>query len=475
MFVCYHCHKSAEFSQKENQKAIELDFFDEIENLQAHWKTHHASKKFQFFAIGVAKCFLCDRKESFQKLRKHHNYWHKSEPFIVVDQENPSKCGLCQNIFVSRNEMLEHFKLNHENFFYAEIFSPICFTQNEIDWLLRLKPYKNLDMPSDLENIICGHCASSKESDGSVLKQHLVESDFIFSCCSKCTMVTKNINKLISYANTTHSLNDSRIRQETAFKARLKKHYFRTKLFFTNGLVLFKHNVLKTTLDDRDDFFPFIGRFAENKFSECKEQEDDNESNDSIENFEENRKNATPELEPYDKFGSYKVKLCKQNSYKNNLCIKGVSLIDGVKNNINGLLKLFVGLCKAIDVNISINDVCHIFQRKKLDIIIKMNDFQKKIAILKAWDEHHDKNRFHNKLCMLMAQYPEFKLSNVVIRTDLTPFFKKLWKDAERLQSQEFIHSFCITKGGLLVKVNPKSKGKIVWSQYELMKLRKNH
>lgn len=480
MYVCFHCHKNTEFSQ------IEFDYFDNIGTLQVHWQSNHASNKFQFFAIGMAVCFYCDRMDSFQRLQNHHQFQHKSEVFVVVDQLNRSKCALCQNI-LHRSEMVEHFKRDHSSL--NGIFNAICFTQTEIEWLLKLDPTKNNEHSAELEGFVCGYCGNSIDAKTTTLKEHLENDSFLFGCCPKCSLVTKDVNQLIHYTEVTHSTTDARIRHKYEFKARLRRIFFRTKLSFSNGLVLFKHNVLKTYLDDRNDFFPFIERFAEKKFSE-KNLSEKKVPEKMIpekmipEKIIPEKKsveccNSTAEeskaVEPNTVFDSslkmhlfYKLELSKQRSYKNNVCISGVS---GMVDNISNLLSVFLDLCKAMQANIKTVDVKNIFQRNKLDLIVKLKDFEKKKEILSVWKEVQNTIPFHEKLNELMRTRPGLIFKNLSIDIDLTDYFRCLCNEAEKARIDNQILAYWITDLGLFVKIDLTTKEEIVWSKNGLMDL----
>lgn len=451
-------------NQRGNQKVTELILYDEFERLQEHWKMHHASKKFQFFAIGIAECFYCSRMDTFQKLQYHHDHRHQPEQFAIVDQLNRTKCGLCQNILHSTG-MAEHFKTNHDKCLFDGIFNPICFTQNEIDWLLKKNPVENVPLktPGELEYMVCGHCKCQIDLKKTTLKQHLENDPFKYICCAECKLITDNINQLVSYSeltHRTHTANNQRIRLQSEFKARLKKHYYRTKLVFSNGLVLFKHNILNTKLDDRKEFFPFVERFAEQKFN------DFNEITDEPKHYEEHTNDfPTPKWQKPINIGK---ELAIQKNYKNNICISGV---DGVADDINELLKLFDGLCKAMEVNLSSIDVKTIFKRAKMDIIVKLKDFEMKREILRAWKEVHQTKPFYEKLSLLVRKHPGINLKNLSIDMDLTGNLRLIWSEAEEAKNRNRIHSFWISKDGIYVKVDFNSKETLIWSKYDLMKL----
>lgn len=454
MFVCFYCHNDA---KSKNKKNVEFNSFND---LQAHWSVNHGSQKFQFIAIGAAACFHCDKVQhvdSFQSLLKHHQNHHESERFTVVDQQNRSKCGLCQRYIAYPTAMMEHFKRDHQPHFYNGVFNPICFTQNEVDWLLKLGLNNNLDKSGQLEHFQCGICQKLKDTKTETLERHL-ETHIFDIVCKSCKFATEDIDELISHELEAHSSKDLRSVHKIDFMERLKRIYFRTKLLFSNGLVVFKHNVLKTSFDDLSEFVPFIEHFAKQKFDEGIKSTKNGKCTISSNSFD--AENTTSEKNAY-----YQQELLMQQCLWKDLCVSGIL---GIVNDKDVLTNFILDICKVIGANITKKDISHV-QNEETCIIVTMKTFPKKKEILKAWEDVQNIKEFTTKLRTF--QINGISLSELTIEMHLTEFFKPLCDVAQMAKNRKQIHKCWITNTGLNVKVKSQSKPEIVWSKADLMKL----
>lgn len=454
MFVCFYCHKTAESNGQQN---VDFESFDKIENMEAHRAANHGSQELQFFAIGAAACFYCDKVDSFQELQNHHRIEHENKRFVVVDQQCRSNCGLCQKSIEFPTEMEEHFKRYHQQYSFNGVFNPICFTQIEVDWLLKLGQNEKPDKFSAFERFECGWCREQKDAKTSTLERHLKSDIFSFTCSYRCKFDTKEIKDLIDHARKAHPSEDRSLRFENEFRERLKRIYFRTKLLFSNGLVMFRQNVLKTKFDDYGVFLEFTEHFAKRKF-------DEHLKSVTIPSkiVETNTENNSPKTIDY-----FQNELLVQRRFYRNVCISGVF---DIVNDQEILMKFFLDLCKVIKVNLGNNDVRGI-HKDNSGIIVKMADFKKKKKVLTAWREAQDLKEFPNKLKSFQTSYNEVHAKYLSIEAHYSHFYKPICYEAEKARTDKQIHLFRFTKDGLTVKVNLKSKEEIIWSISDLRKL----
>lgn len=454
MFVCFYCHKTA---ASKNQRNVEFNSFDE---LQAHLTADHGSQEVKFFAIGTAACFHCDQGKilgSFQRLMEHHRTKHETEIFVVVDQQNCQKCGLCQLYIDYPTAMVEHFKKYHHSNLLPKIFNPICFTQNEIDWLLKLRQNEDLEKLSQLENFQCGLCGKLRDTKTTHLERHLKGDKFEFSC-KNCKFETEEIDKLISHEQKVHSSKNPRSEHKNYFMDRVKRIYFRTKLLFSNGLVVFKHNVLKTSFDDSSEFMPFIERFASQKFDESMKSIKSSKSTIQSNSFDAGI--AKP-----DKRAFYEKQLVIQRRFKNKVCISGIF---GIFNDNYILMNFFLEICKLIGATITSNDVSQI-QYKKNAIIVTMVKYDMKRNILDTWEDIQNLKGFVTQ--MRSSEINGIPLSDFSIEEHLTHFFKPLKCAAEKAKKDKQILSCWMSYHGLKIKVDQQKKPEIIWSILDLTKL----
>lgn len=432
VYICFHCQKQVD--NNKDHRAMTAEPSNTIEEMKSHWESNHALKPFLYYAVGVGACFYCDYIDTFSQLQAHYQQKHAEHTFIVVDQRNRSKCGLCHKIF-SNTDMHTHFKSEHHSFYLYGTFSPICFTQKEIDWLIRWNLSGIVENPSKVQYFICGHCSLQYNADTMSLKQHYEQDKFLFQC-SNCVYTTKRKHELFAHEKQTHNLSNVRTKHFEILKNRSHKYYLRTKLIFSNGLVLFNHNLLNTKFDDRNDFWPFVEHFVAKIFPTRAATTSHNTQHD---------------VPP--KIAILRTKeLARQRQFRNNLCILGIEHVQKER-----LLPHFLQICDAIGAPIQPENFT-IFKRKHNDVIVKLTELEIKKRILKAWNDCENANRIGI-------------LKSINIQNDLTRFFQLLWESVEIAKEKKHIHSFWISERGLNVKRTQTSKSIVIWSKKSLMKL----
>lgn len=426
-FACFYCHSQPSF------------FVDTFTEIYDHWKHSHGAIPFRFFVVGMAACFYCGKIDVFPNLQGHHKHNHHSEIFVVVDRKNRSKCGLCQRIF-SASEMVVHFKSQHDPCLLVGINSPVCFTQNELDQLLTMNSCQ--EEPKQT-GYMCGHCNSSKKTIEIPFMEHIEQDKFQYRC-TVCPTVGKSIQETAHHEEITHNLTNMASKHANGLLSRLERYYLRTRIIFNNGLVLFKHNVLNTTFDDRKEFWKLKERLAKEKYIECTTK-----INEKL---------------PIKLSFANKNELFRQRTYRNNLCIRGISTI--TSDEI--LRKIFAKICSAMEMNES-DEIESIFQRAGNDIIVKFKNYDLKKLILKQWERMSITNKLE-KLKPLKLIAPKIDLAKIDVQNDLTDFFRLLWLDAQEAKDKNRIHSFWISENGISVKCTHKSPIDIIWSKADLIK-----
>lgn len=414
---------------------------NEFKDVENHWKEQHQTLPFQFYACGVGACYHCDYIDSYQKLQLHHNYKHPTECLVVVDQQNKSKCGLCHKILAS-SDMKSHFKTEHHQNFSFGINSPICFTQDEIEYLSTLN-----SAPSEIKSFMCGNCGAAENMAKMSFQQHIEGDEFKFRCTeSSCNTWFKNIKELIEHEATEHALSLNKIKYVNDFNNRLKRHYLRTQIVFGNGLVLFKHNVLNTIFDDRGNFWKFKQEFAIKKINESSHEE------------------PIFDMKNIDR----KYELRKQREFSRNLCVTGFP-----KLNEDNLPQIFIYLCRLFDMNIGEDDIESYFQRQGHDIIIKLRQRSIKGEIQKRWKKAQ-MGKFAKKFPDLLNHFNISTKRQIFINicSDLTPFYKRLWALAEEARNAGKVSAYFISDDGLIVVVNRKRQ--IIWSPQDLERIGSN-
>lgn len=419
--------------------------FNTIDELKIHFAAKHSTEKNLFYAVKTACCFYCDKIDTYARLKNHQNFRHNGMNFLIVDEQDRSQCGICHRQFLI-DEMQLHFKTEHESALLIGIFSPICIIQNEIEQLINIKIQDENNDVAKLEKFICGHCNTDLCGTEASLKRHFESTTFNFQC-SKCELVANNLEYLIQHETKQHSI-DRHDKHIVDLKARLKKYYYRTRVVFSNGLVLFMHNMLSTSFDFRNEFWSFINEFVNIKFGKQKPVLDK-----QIGKIAE-----TLAMKP----NFREIELRKQREYRNNLCITGI-----VSVGKDHLPRIFLNICSAISALVSLDDIETIFQRSEYDIIVKLKKWDTKKNILKQW-EQMDADECTHKLRMISFMQKKLQPTALKITNDMTPFFKNLWNCAEAARISKHIFTFWISWHGLTVKTTPLGSTKVIWSKSEL-------
>lgn len=160
------------------------------------------------------------------------------------------------------------------------------------------------------------------------------------------------------------------------------------------------------------------------------------------------------------------IELEKQRIKYNNLYITGIAKVTSDKL----LVEIFLDICDAIGMtNVSFDYINDIYRRSGA-VIVELNSHKSKANILRAWQSTSQKNRLKN-LQHLSSVRPRINPSKIFIQNDLTPFFLKLWKYAEKAIESNRISSCYITNDGLTVRsMANRNKTAIIFTENELEK-----
>lgn len=244
-FSCGHCNDSTIFVNAD-------DVYD-------HWYDNHneEEKPFRFRVAPLVQCHWCEVFSTFEGLKKHQMKQHSTSAFIVKDFIDRSKCGLCL-ADDGDGSMRTHFENNHQTVLKADLFSPIPLSNYILQKLVYVEGQRKYK---------CGYCAEIFETKDEFKSHHskkhfLVEPDseklydnqsmhLIAGCCG----VKLEPNKLFGHFKEHKRMSESR----------LTTYYWETTVIFGNGLMLNKHNLLGTELNDANEFETFLNDFINNK------------------------------------------------------------------------------------------------------------------------------------------------------------------------------------------------------------------
>lgn len=242
-FFCAHCDPSPYnfwFS------------YNSVEKVHAHWLSNHTelpeAKKFQFYAIESVECVHCKFSGIFSYVKMHHKKTHGNLPLVVQRHRNAQQCAMC---LYRGPDVGNHFQQQHTAYASSDaiVFNPICFTPEFLVEMLQNDIHQRFQ---------CGHCGATFESDHEtkwhccekhgnlkdcqVVQQANVRNGIIHVVCSICGAEIQPANLL------NHMLTESQALGHGIEE--LYSNYMKSKMVFTNGLVVFKANVVCSVYDD---------------------------------------------------------------------------------------------------------------------------------------------------------------------------------------------------------------------------------
>lgn len=460
MFTCVYCSRDGKL-------------YDSVDRVCKHWHSSHSQKSqsFQFYISEIVKCYYCSKTGNYIQLREHYTNNHSSKkPFGIVHQNDLNKCGFCG--FESM-DLMEHFESVHNIINQLNVFNPMCLSEETVAKLLDIDIHgkrkceycsRIYDTKTDLERhhskehngkkliskfnnnmeVECAHC--NERMSNSVYTKHMQAHSYKLKCIG-CSFNSTKLNEMVSHAETAHGLRDSIDEFCIQLRDLLMKRYFETKLIFGNGLVLIKHNLLGTKLNDSREFGTFISKFLEAKRAEqdtMLEEQKQNELN-AIELQKQNELNA--------------IELQKQNELLNSIIIEGFPANEG-----NNIRRLFMKLCTLLDVQLTINDIENIHQ---------LNGDQMKICV------KFKQNNFKDQL-LQMAESNQIGSGDLIdlppgvdgqlIRIDnyLTNWYHEMQCIANKAIREKKLCCSWISEKGLAVKRTPKGSASFVLSKKQL-------
>lgn len=274
--------------------------------------------------------------------------------------------------------------------------------------------------------------------------EHL-EKDMFQYQCPTCQFVGKSLKEMAAHEASKHNLPMDASKYSNALVGRLERYYYRTLLIFKNGLILYKQNLLNTSLDDRKAFWPFRKQLADQK-------------------LEESRTNlCPPELIPVSNRVTREAQLNQQRAKCNNLRVTGI-----LRAPKDELPDIFRHICEAIGItDFAETDIANVDVLSSA-VIFHLGEKDIKSRILTAWHKTSQKIKL-KQLTSVTFKWPCINLSRIQIQRDLTPFFLKLWRFAEKAKNKNQIHSFRVLHDGLHIKPSKNCKKTfIVWSNADI-------
>ncbi|XP_031623789.1 uncharacterized protein LOC116341072 [Contarinia nasturtii] len=450
-------------------------FSGSIDEVYEHWFTTHLdetiSKPFHFQAVGLARCFNCDKIGTYRDLENHHKEQHKSTYFVITDRINKNKCGICHFEY---GDVVKHFNAIHKVIYPPIAFNPISYSEERITQLMAINIEKEchcidcdqrfktcnelvnhrsvshdgkiIDTQShqtELSYLYCGFC--EKKIDGDAYFSHFLEHPYSFRC-SKCKHESDDVAELVFHERSLHGV-DNMQKHCGNFPNWLRNKFLNAKMVFTNGLVLKVHNALGTKLDDSKTLNEFIKDYLNGKKDSLKQMI-------KVKNpatLHRNDDKAPDE-------NTMLSELLKQLKLDKSLYIGGIF---GSVRNIDKE-KIFLTLCQTLQLNITMEDVKQIEMHDQDGMVVEFfklgakNDFLNRSQKQTIWS---------NEVFKMSDNKKKWK---IVVRHHLTPFYRNIDRFASKLKHENKIHSFWMDMNGFMVKCKPTERGRPILSIQQL-------
>lgn len=257
------------------------------EKVHEHWLENHSGHPFRFYIETLVQCNYCDTISTYNGMLQHIKDHHPTSQICFVDVNVYNKCPLC-HYSCNINDLPKHFKKEHSLILEVKTISnPNRLTEEQFQQLLKIDVHKKpmCDLCGeifDIEEVYHAHHKLKHRSDVKRTRNVIDNSfrGFISTCCDKFIAPQDFFNHLNehSFEFTCNECNLKMPRLEDAAQHDLIKHknnkplelrclmlnrtlrktFLRTKLFYGNGLVLYKHNLLGTEYDDMEVFDRFL-------------------------------------------------------------------------------------------------------------------------------------------------------------------------------------------------------------------------
>ncbi|XP_055305961.1 uncharacterized protein LOC129570399 isoform X2 [Sitodiplosis mosellana] len=437
--------------------------YSSIENIHAHWEAeHNDGQLFQFYVVEPVVHFL-------QKTSTEPSI---SRVLLIVSQ---------------LDQCIGYIRSNHQEVMRCEMISPFRFTDDHLNELLKINfnhDHTNRDaiydpvdqelpQPCSILFVVCSYCQS--KVDGNQFMLHVREHVRNVRCM-ECNLQVGTLADLFLHDEKVHGINSTTTIELhcSEFVAQSEQTFQNSKVVFANGLVLHNLNLVGTGYDKSSAHSAFIQvlidlemakyrKLCQPKCLDTKGRSED--SSDATEVIDQNEVNSNhqvlqsienhPTVPPQP--NSYAMELKKQNEISKILMIRGIPEL----NNEN-LTEIFMALCKKVNAKVDADDILGIERcdTRRGTIIVKLKHLKDKRTVRKL-----AKDLWSNDVVKLP---PKVVKTKVYVYSQLTEFFNKILEIAKSACAQGALHSYQLTKDGVIVKRTPESIGQIVLSKKQL-------
>lgn len=277
-FMAYSCYQCYEVGNR--------FISGTAKKMHEHWLENHSGHPFRFYIETLVQCNYCDTISTYKGMLKHIKDHHPKSQICFVDVNVYNKCPLCHSS-CNPIDLPEHFKNEHFLILEVNTFNPNRLTEEQFQQLQKIDVHKKpmcdhcgeifdieegyhahheLKHPSDakrkrnyidnsLKGLISACCDQFIASTD--FFNHLNVHSFEFTC-HECNLKMSQLEDAAQHDLIEHNKNKSLQLRYSTLSRTLRKMFLRTKLFYGNGIVLYKHNLLGTKDDDTEVFDCFL-------------------------------------------------------------------------------------------------------------------------------------------------------------------------------------------------------------------------
>lgn len=279
VYSCYQCYESNDGTR------FICGTPDEIHD---HWLQQHSDHPFRFYVETLVQCCYCDdRISTYKGMLEHIEQSHKKKQVCFFNVGDYNKCPLCD---YSGSLTSEHFVTEHSLILEVNMFNPNRITKEQFQQLLKIDVHKkpmcdlcgeifnverdfhvhhDLKHPNNEKKLTFSSESSCKGFNASCCGKliaahdfynHLIHTHTFQYSCNECNVQQMELEVAAQHDSTKHKLDKAIDNRCESLNRTLRKMFLRTKIFFGNGLVLYKQNLLgtNTEYDDSETFERYL-------------------------------------------------------------------------------------------------------------------------------------------------------------------------------------------------------------------------
>ncbi|XP_055311945.1 zinc finger protein 37-like [Sitodiplosis mosellana] len=286
VYSCYQCYEN------NDSTSINSRFIDgTAKRVYDHWFNEHrnAGHPFRFYIETLVQCHYCDMISTYKGMLDHIGQIHSKLQICFSDVNANDKCPMCDHT-CSPSDLPEHFQNEHSMILEVNMLNPNRLTEEQFQRLLNIDVYTkpmcdhcgemfNLDDEYNAHHEL-KHAAETKRARNVIDKSHkgliavccnkyLAPQDFFthlsmhtfqFSCqqCNETKPNLPTIEEAAQHDMIKHNTENSLGKRCRSLNRTLRKMFIRTKVFYGNGVVLYKANLFGTRQDDMEVFESYL-------------------------------------------------------------------------------------------------------------------------------------------------------------------------------------------------------------------------